>query len=271
MESGCAMTRRPKLGQHFLADAAYRQKIAESLEIGEQDWAVEVGAGRGELTELLARRAGHVIAIELDRKLVAGLREKFHGDERIDVIEGDILDLDLAALVREAPGGMCSVFGNLPYYITSPIIHRLLNAREAIRAMALLMQREVAERVIAAPGSRNYSYLSVLVQLFTRPAILFHVPPGAFSPRPKVQSSLVEFLMSPVLPDWSRERIESFLVFARRCFAQKRKSLRNNLAVFYPPNGLDEVIRSLRLPPKARAEQIPIPQLRDLFEKLKRL
>jgi 16S rRNA (adenine1518-N6/adenine1519-N6)-dimethyltransferase len=264
------MIRRPKLGQHFLADAAYRRKIAESLEMGERDWLVEVGAGRGDLTELLAQRAGHVIAIELDRKLVAGLREKFQGDGRIAIVAADILDLDLSNLVREAPGWTCFVFGNLPYYITSPILHRLLEAREAVRAMALLMQREVAERVVAKPGSRKYGYLSVLVQLFTRPRILFDVPPGAFSPPPKIQSSLVEFRMSPLFPDWSRERTERFLEFVKKCFAQKRKSLRNNLAEIYSPSGLDEAIESLRLPPKARAEQIPISQLAKLFANLER-
>jgi 16S rRNA (adenine1518-N6/adenine1519-N6)-dimethyltransferase len=262
------MTRRPKWGQHFLADAAYRRRIAESLEVGKRDWVVEVGAGRGELTELLASRAGHVIAIELDRKLGAGLRGKFSGDDRVTIVAGDILNLDLTRLVRGAPEGKCLVFGNLPYYITSPILHRLLDAHEAIRGMALLMQREVAERVVAEPGVRDYGYLSVLVQLFSRPRILFDVPPGAFSPRPKVQSSLVEFRMSHMFPEWTRARTDCFLEFAKRCFAQKRKSLRNNLAAFYRSDRLAVALAHLRMQPAVRAEQISISQLADLFENL---
>lgn len=236
--------------------------------MGERDWAVEVGAGRGELTELLAERAGRVIAIELDQKLVAGLQEKFQGDERVAIVAGDILSLDLAALVREAPGGKCLVLGNLPYYITSPILHRLLDAREAIRAMALLMQREVSERVVAKPGSRDYGYLSVLVQLFTRPTILFHVPPGAFSPRPKVQSSLVEFQMSPMFSDWSRERTEQFLSFVKRCLGHKRKNLLNNLATSEPRDRVQASMKEIGLPTTLRAEQVPIPQLASLFAEL---
>jgi 16S rRNA (adenine1518-N6/adenine1519-N6)-dimethyltransferase len=264
------MTRRAKLGQHFLADAAFRRKIAESLEMGERDWVVEVGAGRGELTELLAQRAGHVIAIELDAKLVAGLREKFQGDERVAIVAGDILNLDVARLVLGAPDGKCFVFGNLPYYITSPILHRLLDTRQSVRAMALLMQREVAERVVAKPGSRSYGYLSVLVQLFSRPKIWFDVPPGAFAPRPEVVSSLVQFQMAPMFPEWSRARSEQFLEFVKRCFGHKRKNLRNNLAASYRRDRLDAALGELRLPAAVRAEQLLIPGLAELFRKLEK-
>ncbi len=262
------MTRRPKLGQHFLADTAYRKKIAGALDVRREDWVVEVGAGRGELTELLASRAAHVTAIELDPKLAAGLREKFESDKVVEVVAGNILDLDLAALVRDA--GKCLVYGNLPYYITSPILHRLLDAREAIRAMALLMQREVAERVVAEPGSPAYGYLSVMVQLFSGPRILFNVPPGAFSPPPKVHSSLVEFRIAPMFSDWSRAKAEQFLGFVKRCFGQKRKNLRNNLAALHERDRLEAAFEELRLPPTVRAEQIPIPRLAGLFEQLAR-
>ena len=185
-----------------------------------------------------------------------------------DAVRTRVLDLDLAALVRRAPEGKCLVFGNLPYYITSPILHRLLEARAGIRAMALLMQREVAERIVAEPGNKKFGYLSVMAQLLARPTILFDVPPGAFSPRPQVLSSLVQFRMSPMFPEWTAMRTERFLNFGKRCFGQKRKTLRNNLAAFYPQGGLDRALELLRLPAGVRAEQIPISKLADLFAKL---
>jgi len=265
------MARRTKLGQHFLADSGYRRRIADSLEVGGEDWVLEVGAGRGELTELLARRAARVIAIELDAKLVAGLRKKFQADERVEVVAGNILDLDVRALVRGAPGGTCFVFGNLPYYITSPILHHLFEGREAIRAMALLMQREVAERVVSrdrGTGGTDFGYLSVMVQLLTRPRIRFNVPPGAFSPRPRVLSSLVEFRISPMFPDWTRARTEHFLKFVKRCFAQKRKSLLNNLATSDARDRVEAAMGQLGLATTVRAEQVPIPRLASIFAEL---
>ena len=262
------MARRTRLGQHFLADSGYRRKIADSLEAGGEDWVLEVGAGRGELTELLARRAGRVVAVELDKALVPMLREKFKAFENVEIVAGNILDLDVRALVRGAGDGTCFVFGNLPYYITSPILHHLLEGREAIRAMALLMQREVAERVVAEPGSPDFGYLSVMAQILTRPRILFNVPPGSFSPRPQVLSSLVEFRISPAFPEWSRDRTERFLEFVKRCFAHKRKSLLNNLAASTERDRVGAAIGQLGLPAKVRAEQVSIPQLAGLFAEL---
>jgi 16S rRNA (adenine1518-N6/adenine1519-N6)-dimethyltransferase len=281
-------TRRPKLGQHFLASVAYRRHIAEALHLRADDLVIEIGAGRGAMTELLAARAGRVVAIELDAVLAANLGEKLKATPQIEVLESDILTTDLAALCREHEAEKCFVFGNLPYYITSPILHRLFAFAPWIRAMALLVQREVAGRLTALPGTRAYGYLSVLTQLYSRPRVVLGVPPGAFSPPPKIHSALVDFQMIPQLPEWVREREASptlprqaarpreiafepaarFLDFVKCCFAQKRKNLLNNLAGIYSRERVERALTGLDLPPNTRAEQLALSQFAGLFERL---
>lgn len=259
---------RPRLGQHFLAAPGYRRRIAESLALRPDELAIEIGAGRGAMTGLLAERAGRVIAIELDARWADELRAKFAGEPRIEVIQANILSTDLAALCRERRVERCFVFGNLPYYITSPILTRLLDFRRSIRAMSLLVQREVAARIAATPGSRDYGYLSVLTQLLTEPRVVFTVPPGAFAPPPKVWSALVEFQMTPKFPKWSAEKTAEFFVFAKRCFARKRQTLANNLTAAYPRARVEKVIADAGLSRKARAEELAVEQLARLFETL---
>jgi len=282
---GVPRTRRPKLGQHFLASAAYRRRIAKALELYPDDLVIEIGAGRGAMTELLAARAGRVVAIELDAVLAASLREKLKATPQIEILQADILTTDLAALCREHEAEKCFVFGNLPYYITSPILHRLFAFAPWIRAMALLVQREVAGRLTALPGTRAYGYLSVLTQLYSRPRVVLGVPPGAFSPPPKIHSALVDFQMIPQLPEWVREREASpiparqaahpreiafepaarFLDFVKCCFAQKRKNLLNNLARIYSRERVGQALAALDLPANTRAEQLTLEQLARLF------
>jgi 16S rRNA (adenine1518-N6/adenine1519-N6)-dimethyltransferase len=261
-------TRRPKLGQHFLSSTRYRERIADALRLRRDDLVIEIGPGRGAMTGLLAQRAGRVVAVELDAALASRLREEFASFPSVQIIHGDILTADLSEICRNAGADDCFACGNLPYYITSPILHRLFEFRSSIRAMALLMQREVAERVTAAPGSRDYGYLSVLVQLFSKPQSLFTVPPGAFSPPPKVQSALVEFRMNQMFPDWSQARASSFLNFVKACFAQKRKSLVNNLAALAPRPAIEKSLSNLLLSETVRAEQMTVSQLATLFAKL---
>jgi 16S rRNA (adenine1518-N6/adenine1519-N6)-dimethyltransferase len=260
--------RRPKLGQHFLADSGFRRRIADSLSLRAGDLIIEIGAGRGAMTGLLAERARRVVAIELDRALVEQLKEKFEGDSRIEILHADILSADLAALCRRYETNQCFVFGNLPYYITSPILDHLGNFRGAIRAMALLVQREVADRLIAAPGSSDYGYLSVFVQLFSRPRLLFSVPPGAFSPPPQVHSALVEFQIHPRLPELSPIEQERLLTFVKRCFAQKRKNIINNLSGIVPRARLEQALDQIELPATVRAEQMSIEQFAGLLARL---
>ncbi len=260
--------RRPQLGQHFLRDPHLRQRIVESLNLLPDDYVVEIGPGHGEMTELLAQRARQVTALEIDAHLAETLQEKLGGRSDIEILRADILATDLATLCRRYARAQCFVFGNLPYYITSPILHHLFSFTPCIRGMALLMQHEVAERVVARPRARAYGYLSVLAQVHARPRITLDVPAGAFSPPPQVNSALVEFQMIPRFPGWTSGEIRAFLDFVKRCFTQKRKNLRNNLAGIYPRNSLEQALMRAQVPPTARAEQLTLEQFAGLFRSL---
>ncbi len=260
--------RRPKLGQHFLSSEGYRRRIVQALRLSPDDLVIEIGPGRGAMTELLAERAGRVVAVELDAKLACALREKLASQARIEIITGDILSTDLTALCRERQAEDCFVFGNLPYYITSPILHHLLNSAGSIRAMALLVQREVAARLTAKPGSRDFGYLSVLAQFHSEPRIALRVPPGAFSPPPKVHSALVVFTIRPKFPDWAAAERERFLGFVQRCFAQKRKNVLNNLGKTYGRERVAAALGELRLTATSRAEELGVEQLAALSKYL---
>lgn len=263
-----ARTHRPKLGQHFLTSENYRQRIVESLSLRADDLVLEIGPGRGAMTELLAARARRVVAVELDTSLAKQLEQKLKDSAKIEIVRGDILTTDLAALCRRHQTETCYVFGNLPYYVTSPIIHHLLEQAASIRAMAVLVQREVAERLTAQPGSRDYGYLTVLAQLHAEPRIALRVPPGAFSPPPQVQSALVHFAMRPKFPAWSAPERERFLDFVKSCFAQKRKNLFNNLRTTYSHDAIEAAFDALGISPRKRAEELHLGFLASLFERL---
>lgn len=237
-----------RLGQHFLTDRSYLQRIAAAACPAHESLVIEIGPGRGALTRELVSRAGRLIAIELDTGLARGLRERFPG---ITVIEADVLTVDLGQW------GPACIVGNLPYYITSPILEKAFALGPLLRRAVVLVQREVAERLAARPGTRDYGYLTVAAQLGTAPEILFRVPPGAFSPPPKVESAAVLLApRQPAVTDPGR-----FLEFAGRAFRQKRKTLRNNLAAYYP--------RIAKMPEAGmRAEQLSIEQLADLHARL---
>ena len=256
--------RRPKLGQHFLSSEGHRRRIVGALGLHPEELVIEIGPGHGAMTELLAERAGRVVAVELDAGLVRELRQKLESQPRVEIIQGDILATDIAAVCRERGAKGCFVFGNLPYYITSPIIHHLMESAAMIRGIALLVQREVAERLTAKPGSRDYGYLSVLVQLHAEPRIAMSVPPGAFSPPPKVHSALVEFAMKPKFPAWTVQDRTRFLEFVQRCFAQKRKNLLNNLGHLCGKDRVRAALEGLHLPATARAEELGINQFVEL-------
>lgn len=257
--------RRPKWGQHFLKNEAICRRIADSLSLQPDELVVEIGAGRGAMTELVAARAGRLIAVEIDPDLAAALRAQFSGWPQVEVLRADILGIRLAALLERHGVRRCYVFGNLPYYITSPILHHLLDSRASIRQMSLLMQREVAERVTATPGSRAYGYLTVRVQLDAEPRAALAVPPGAFSPVPEVHSTLVNFTVRPRFPLWKTQTHE-FLQFAQLCFRQKRKNVLNNLAPKYPRRAIQRALQGQHIKQDVRAEQLGIEELAKLFE-----
>ncbi|HEY9139801.1 MAG TPA: 16S rRNA (adenine(1518)-N(6)/adenine(1519)-N(6))-dimethyltransferase RsmA [Bryobacteraceae bacterium] len=243
---------RQRLGQHFLVQGSVLERIARAACPVAQPLVIEIGPGRGALTARLLEHAARVVAIEIDHSLADHLRHRFAADHRLEVVEADVLSTDLAQW------GPAPIAGNLPYYITSPILERALRLRPP-RAVFLL-QKEVAHRLLAQPGSRDYGYLTVATALFAAPRLLCEVRPSAFRPPPKVDSAAVEFApRPPAVPD-----AEAFLEFVARCFRHKRKTIRNNLAVVY---GKD-VIESW---PEAalRAEQLSLPQLAEMWRRLR--
>lgn len=180
---------RKRLGQHFLTDPRILARIADALDITKDETVVEIGPGRGALTEQLISRAKRVVAVEIDRELAALLREKHMGDERVVIVENDVLDVNFG----EVAGGPYLVAGNVPYNITTPILFHALEFPRAERAV-YLVQREVAERVIAEPGSENYGALSVNLQALASAELLFRVAAGAFTPPPKVESAVMRVI-----------------------------------------------------------------------------
>ena len=216
------------------------------------DLVIEIGPGRGALTEKLLQRAERVIAIELDPFLVAHLRQKFGGEPRLEVIHSDVLDVDLAQW------GKAPVAGNLPYYITSPILEKAI--RSGVPRAVFLIQKEVAERLVAQPGNREYGYLTVQTALYATVRLLFGVKPAAFHPPPKVDSAVV--LLEPHHRDWGVDPAK-LVRFVGRWFEHKRKTLRNNLAGYYGKDVIDAW-------PEAglRAEQIPVEDFVRMYARI---
>jgi 16S rRNA (adenine1518-N6/adenine1519-N6)-dimethyltransferase len=256
----------PKWGQHFLKDLSVCRKIVNFLTLQPDDLAVEIGPGRGIMTRLLAPRAPRLLAIEIDPSLAEKLAEEFTAPSGVEILCADILTVDLSLVLKRYGAPHCYVFGNLPYYITSPIVRHLFAERAAIRHMTLLMQREVAERVTAEPGSRAYGYLSLLVQINSSPRIVLGIPPGAFSPPPKVHSALVDFPIAAKFPLWKESYYDAFLSFAQLCFRQKRKSLLNNLAQTYSRPVVAQLLASVQVEETIRAEQLSLGKLAEIFK-----
>jgi 16S rRNA (adenine1518-N6/adenine1519-N6)-dimethyltransferase len=268
-----------RLGQHFLAGASWRERIARIVLANAASPAapanakdagapaanglwIEIGAGHGEMTSLLARQARRLIAIELDPRLLPRLREQTAALPNVTVVAGDILTLDLADLATHE---RFRVYGNLPYYITSPIVHRLLESAGLLDAALLVVQLEVAARIAARPGSRDYGYFSAFTQFYAQAEILLRIPPGAFQPPPKVQSALLA--LRP--PGESRllgiEDEPGFMDFLKVCFAHKRKTLRNNLRAVLTQEEAGAALRESGIAENARAEEIGLPLFARLF------
>jgi 16S rRNA (adenine1518-N6/adenine1519-N6)-dimethyltransferase len=263
------MPAKPKLGQNFLNDTHAVERIAASLGDLSGRSVVEIGPGAGAITGALAARAEHVLAVELDRDLAAHLRTQFPAG-KVTVIEQDVLNFDFAA-ASAATGQRLLVFGNLPYYITSQILLKLAASHAAIDRAALMVQREVAERITAGPGSRDYGLLSVTVQMYGSAESLFTLPPESFSPPPDVHSSVFRWRFAPRFAELDADEAE-FLPFVRKVFAQKRKTLANNLrAAGVAPAAAADALSKAAIEPQARAEALTIEKLTALWHIVRNL
>ena len=249
---------RPPWGQHFLRDREVLEKIAAALPIESGSVVIEMGAGHGALTKPLLARGARVIAIEIDPRLVTSLGEKFAGSPEVEIVPANILNIDLAELIESRSEGTVLVTGNLPYYITSPILKKTFAVADRVLQAVFLMQEEVARRVVATKGDADYGFLSVLCQLYSEPEWLFAVPPEVFRPPPKVSSALVRFTLR------RGQNVEAgFLQFLQHCFRQPRKTLLNNLSGVY---GRSQV--SKLAPAERRAHQLDLEDLRALWKQL---
>jgi 16S rRNA (adenine1518-N6/adenine1519-N6)-dimethyltransferase len=260
-----AGNRRRALGQHFLRDAGIARAIVDLAAPTPNDLVVEIGPGEGALTVELARRAGRVIALEVDAELAARLRPRVPG---VEIVDADARGWDYGTLAAP-PGGRVLVAGNLPYSVGKPILMALVAARTSIDAMVLMLQREVAERVAAVPGSRVYGSLSVLTQIYCDVTLALRVPPGAFRPPPKVDSAVMrlDVLRAPRVPLADERR---FHAVVRAAFAQRRKMLANALAASLgqPVEAIRAASESAGIDPARRAETLTIPEFAELARRL---
>jgi 16S rRNA (adenine1518-N6/adenine1519-N6)-dimethyltransferase len=260
---------RQRLGQHFLGDAGWRRRILETLPRHEGETWVEIGAGHGEMTELLASDGRRVIAIETDARLAERLRERVSGEPAdwpgVEVVSADVLHADLGKLAD----GKFRVYGNLPYYITSPILHHLFRWAEQVASIHIVIQLEVAARIAARPGRREYGYLSAACQFYAKPEIVMRIPPGAFRPPPRVTSALVRMTLPGERAGLGITDEQRFLEFVQLCFGQKRKTLRNNLHAVVSDERIHEALGAGGLRADARAEQLSLAQFAGLFKELR--
>jgi 16S rRNA (adenine1518-N6/adenine1519-N6)-dimethyltransferase len=268
---------RQRLGQHFLADGDWREQIARAIGVSPHSTLVrspaqgasycwiEVGAGHGEMTEHLASTGEAVYAIELDTLLLERLQRLTKKFPNLTVVHGDVLETDLAAI---ADGRRIRLYGNLPYYITSPILHHFFTFADLIDEIHIVIQEEVALRLSAKPETKQYGYLSVATQLYTRPEFVLRIPRNAFSPPPEVGSALVTLRVPGERANLALRDEEVFLDFVKLCFSKKRKTLINNLRSLATPDAVREALTTQGLRLDARAEQLSVSQFAALRDSL---
>lgn len=253
------------LGQNFLVDRDAVHRIVEVADVSSDDTILEIGPGKGVLTAALADKARSVIAIEFDRHLAENLIKDFRGVDNVRIIQADALHYpfeDLAAPLK--PVNPMKVVANLPYSVSTPILFRLIESRSRFSLMVLMFQREVAERIIAPPGGKDYGVLSVMAQLFTKPEVAFMLPPEAFRPRPKIDSAVVSF----EIPERPRVAVADEALFGRvvrAAFSQRRKTLRNSLRALCG-GATEKVLESAGIDPMRRAETLSLDEFARLAE-----
>lgn len=261
------MTARAKksLGQHWLVDHKVLRRIADAAEIGPGETVVEVGPGRGALTDVLAERSWRLICVELDRELAPALRERLAGSRNVTVVEGDVLDLPVEDILNAGRGGMpYVVVGNLPYYIGTAITRKFLTSKLRPERLVVMLQAEVAERMTAQPG--EMSYLAVETQLYAEARLLFRIPARAFRPPPKVQSAVVRLDVRDS-PDVEVDSQEAFLELVQAGFAAPRKRLRNSLAIGLRMEGSQAaaILSEAKVDAGQRPAMLSLEQWRDIY------
>ncbi len=258
----------PKLGQNFLTSPSARQRIVEALGDISLSTVLEIGPGRGALTDLLATRARRLIAVELDRVLAPRLTAAWAHARHVRILQADILELDLTT-VLEKPDEKLVIVGNLPYYITSDILLHLFSQAATISRAVVMVQDEVADRLAAPCGIRDYGVLSATAQMHARMEKLFVLPPEAFTPPPGVNSAVVRMQMRPRFEELQVER-DDFLRFLQLCFRQKRKTLTNNLkaAGIGEPTQILKGLEAAGLNASIRAEAVTLEQMATLYREI---
>ncbi|HID86753.1 MAG TPA: 16S rRNA (adenine(1518)-N(6)/adenine(1519)-N(6))-dimethyltransferase RsmA [Anaerolineae bacterium] len=252
------------LGQHFMVDRRALERIVEAAELEPEDTVLEIGPGLGTLTQALAERAGRVVAVELDERMVEILSRTLGDRPSVEIVRGDILELDPAELVG---GVRYKVVANLPYYITSAVLRHLLEARVKPQLVVVTVQKEVAERLVARPG--QMSLLSVSVQFYGRPRLVARIPAGAFYPAPKVTSAVVRIDLHE-RPPVEVEDVDRFFGIVRAGFAQRRKQLRNALAqgLGMRPEAVAEALNRCGIDPTRRAQTLSVEEWGRIYREL---
>ena len=252
---------KKSLGQNFLRDPHYLNKIADAAQVGPGDQVLEIGPGLGHLTSVLTQRAQKVLAIEVDDRLIPHLQDEFRAVSNFELLHADALEYDYRSLI-----GRWKVVANLPYYISTPIIQRLIVHRDKFISLTLMLQKEVAERIASPPGGKEYGYLSVLVQFYTVPRIEFKVPPGAFTPRPEVDSIVITLTLRDQPAVMVKDEAFFFRVI-KAAFSQRRKTLRNALKQLEAPKEkMDSVLNSTGIDLGRRAETLTVEEFGKLAD-----
>src|ERR1051325_10757077 len=268
--------KEPKLRQNFLADVGAAEQIVDALGDVSNSVVVEIGPGKGALTQVLARRAHRLIAVEVDRMLSTELRFKYRLQPQVEIIEADVLKLDFRTVLNRPMGPLndlrplkpsrARVVGTLPYYITSDILLRLFEFHDQFDVIVIMVQREVADRIAAKPGSRDYGLLSATAQLYTRVEKLLTLPPGAFIPPPKVHSSVLRLAIAPRFDELQVRPVE-FIDFLKLAFGMKRKTLLNNLRTKYSEEKVRSALKEAGIRGDVRAEAVPLEKSAEVFRR----
>ncbi len=260
---------KKRLGQHFLVDPNILDKVMRAAEVGKADVVLEVGPGLGGMTLALAREAKKVIAVEIDPKFVAILKEKMAGHQNVEVVEKDILRMDFKQFIKKE-GHPVKVVANLPYQISTPLLFRFVESKEAFSTFTLMLQKEVAERMVAPPGKKEYGPLTIFVRLFLDVSICFFIKPSAFFPPPKVESAVIHMVWKEK-PMIEANNEEWFKKVVRACFGYRRKTLINALrhSELSLPESIESKIEKIGIDPRRRPETLTIEQFANLAEALK--